>query len=725
MLTPLQQQTRYKVQRASEQYGVPTSLATAVNKIESSYGANTGPSSAGALGPMQIMPATAAQIARDHNKQFGTAWTQQQVLTDPDTNIAAGVYYLSQGLQGSGGDINKALFRYNPSSRYVRDVLSQSNIESQQQSQQGDAKVQNMATLTPQIQQQSSVLQPIPVSSPTEQTDEDIAFVSESQSLPFNLQTQRAQQLQQHIAKTQQSIETGSQRQLGVSDFGTGAKILATIAAFAGNFGPAMMIMEQERKTALFKQMEPGLHAVEKLRIAGKYDEAVDAANNLMSTFGGRAPEIAPYMQRVMDRVTKDQEDVRNLKTFVDMHSPLVGKDDIRRPMMDSLKAAAKAGTPFAKELLADVAKKLDVQSNVTPGGVVMQHIPGSTQIQQQPLQVAFDTDLLKTPAGLQLQQQLRMTPDNISKMMRGFKATDTSGNVVFDPADRSGRSQQNLQQAQQQFTQLQQNLALQDMYAKTPRPPEANQYLYGLRKPDGSPMYTVQQVASGQIAPEHMAQSIEIANQRSYMQSTGQRQADLDVPSGVSQAGRTVIDRATGADRPDLSLRQAFASPQQFAAPTAAQAPMVKAGYKLLNRLQGLVEVINELPNINDPLSRAPSWLSRRLNQVVNMDADLKGQEALQTIAKAAIEEYFNARNIPASRYESLTSALTTPGADKQGALRTLQKLAETVRTDLDLFVTYGDAAPLPQRPVEQGVPTSTTAPAQIMQPVPGTGRR
>ncbi|MDX6369915.1 MAG: hypothetical protein QOG93_1417, partial [Gaiellaceae bacterium] len=45
-------------QRASAAYGIPWQVLAAINKIESNFGQNMGPSSAGAVGWMQFMPST-------------------------------------------------------------------------------------------------------------------------------------------------------------------------------------------------------------------------------------------------------------------------------------------------------------------------------------------------------------------------------------------------------------------------------------------------------------------------------------------------------------------------------------------------------------------------------------------------------------------------------------------------------------------------------------------
>src|SRR5204862_5527649 len=45
-------------QAAATQYNVPWQVLAAINEVESNWGANTGPSSAGAIGWMQFMPQT-------------------------------------------------------------------------------------------------------------------------------------------------------------------------------------------------------------------------------------------------------------------------------------------------------------------------------------------------------------------------------------------------------------------------------------------------------------------------------------------------------------------------------------------------------------------------------------------------------------------------------------------------------------------------------------------
>lgn len=89
------------VDKYARRYNVPPKLVLAVIDAESN-GNPKARSKAGAVGLMQLMPATARGLGFSSSK-----------LTDPDTNIHAGVKYLSQLLKHYRGDVRKAVAAYN------------------------------------------------------------------------------------------------------------------------------------------------------------------------------------------------------------------------------------------------------------------------------------------------------------------------------------------------------------------------------------------------------------------------------------------------------------------------------------------------------------------------------------------------------------------------------------------------------------------------------------
>ena len=90
-------------------------VLAAVGKVESNHGENMGPSSAGAMGPMQFLPSTWKQYGVDGNKD-GIA-----NIMDPEDAIPAAAAYLRAG--GAPNDWYAALYAYNHARWYVRQVL--------------------------------------------------------------------------------------------------------------------------------------------------------------------------------------------------------------------------------------------------------------------------------------------------------------------------------------------------------------------------------------------------------------------------------------------------------------------------------------------------------------------------------------------------------------------------------------------------------------------------
>ena len=102
-------------QGAGAQYGVPWQVLAAINQVESDFGRNMGPSSAGAIGWMQFMPATWLEWGVDANGDG---------VADP-WNAADAIYSAARYLAAAGGqtDINRAVFAYNHADWYVQEVL--------------------------------------------------------------------------------------------------------------------------------------------------------------------------------------------------------------------------------------------------------------------------------------------------------------------------------------------------------------------------------------------------------------------------------------------------------------------------------------------------------------------------------------------------------------------------------------------------------------------------
>lgn len=111
-----------EAERCSERYGVDVYVTLAVISAESKFDARA-VSSAGAVGLMQLMPATAEWIADKLNIEYG-----YEKLFDVEYNIRLGTYYLSYLLKSF--EYEYALAAYNAGEGVVREWIEKGiNVE--------------------------------------------------------------------------------------------------------------------------------------------------------------------------------------------------------------------------------------------------------------------------------------------------------------------------------------------------------------------------------------------------------------------------------------------------------------------------------------------------------------------------------------------------------------------------------------------------------------------
>ncbi|HEV3480221.1 MAG TPA: lytic murein transglycosylase, partial [Gaiellaceae bacterium] len=101
--------------RAGAAYGIPWQVLAAINKIESNFGRNMGPSSAGAVGWMQFMPSTWLRWGTDADGDgLADPWA-------PEDAVYSAARYLAAA--GAREDLERGIFAYNHADWYVRDVV--------------------------------------------------------------------------------------------------------------------------------------------------------------------------------------------------------------------------------------------------------------------------------------------------------------------------------------------------------------------------------------------------------------------------------------------------------------------------------------------------------------------------------------------------------------------------------------------------------------------------
>ncbi|MEU6415630.1 lytic transglycosylase domain-containing protein [Microbispora sp. NPDC046933] len=99
--------------------GLSWTVLAAIGQVESSHGRNNGPSSAGALGPMQFMPATWKAYGVD-----GDGDGEADIWSPYDAVPSAAKYLCANGAGAGGDKLRKSVWFYNHSWDYVNKVLS-------------------------------------------------------------------------------------------------------------------------------------------------------------------------------------------------------------------------------------------------------------------------------------------------------------------------------------------------------------------------------------------------------------------------------------------------------------------------------------------------------------------------------------------------------------------------------------------------------------------------
>jgi membrane-bound lytic murein transglycosylase B len=99
--------------------GLSWTVLAAIGEIESGDGANDGPSSAGALGPMQFIPSTWATWGIDGFGQAGTP----DIMNPLDAVPSAARMLCADGAGAGGSSLSAAIYDYNHATWYVNEVL--------------------------------------------------------------------------------------------------------------------------------------------------------------------------------------------------------------------------------------------------------------------------------------------------------------------------------------------------------------------------------------------------------------------------------------------------------------------------------------------------------------------------------------------------------------------------------------------------------------------------
>ena len=126
--TPTSYLALYQDSAAEYCPGLSWTVLAAIGQIESDHGADDGPSSAGALGPMQFLPSTWAVWGTDGFGQTGPP----DVMNPLDAVPSAARMLCADGAGAGGASLEAAIYDYNHADWYVTEVLDLANEYAQE-----------------------------------------------------------------------------------------------------------------------------------------------------------------------------------------------------------------------------------------------------------------------------------------------------------------------------------------------------------------------------------------------------------------------------------------------------------------------------------------------------------------------------------------------------------------------------------------------------------------
>jgi Transglycosylase SLT domain len=110
----------YQASAANYCPGLSWTVLAAIGQIESGHGTNNGPSSAGALGPMQFLPSTWAVWGINGFGQPGAP----DIMNPLDAVPSAARMLCADGAAAGGASLARAIYAYNHAAWYVSEVLA-------------------------------------------------------------------------------------------------------------------------------------------------------------------------------------------------------------------------------------------------------------------------------------------------------------------------------------------------------------------------------------------------------------------------------------------------------------------------------------------------------------------------------------------------------------------------------------------------------------------------
>lgn len=504
-----------------------------------------------------------------------------------------------------------------------------------------------------------------------------------------------------------------------------GHKLLATLAALNGQFGPAMSILEQQRLTKMGQSMYPIVAKINEMKVRGDYDGAAEALQQVAAGMGPQGQHFMPIIQKQLDDITARRDNLQHASALYQYANAKMTKDDPRQADVKAFGALVKSkvniGPDAIKQFMHDIGlniQNVDNQTLVTG--------QGSGITTGTPYPQVFDIKSVDPIARNTVSAELGITPETMMNIKNGVPVPDPE-NIGYNTATYRRDLEKKLS-AMSGF------VASKDIAAAAPITPEYAQSL----KAAGA---TNEQIATRTWTLEQ-GDAARLDQSRKLGQDELEKQKAQDKRPGSTQNPPvSYYDLKTGNLLPDVTREEFRLHLDTIGSqPTETYQKTILPLYRLRNKLDEFELMLPELPDSGNIVGRVNRYIEAKINNFLSTDAQLTDQSTLATVLSSAVDQYANSAGIPAARYQDLRRSTSTEFANKQEAAAAITRLKSLIAGEMTQYSTPGQLADGPTTPSYQhfakvigkyesgdnaNVPNSTAGAVGKYQIIPDTAKK
>ena len=249
------------------------------------------------------------------------------------------------------------------------------------------------------------------------------------------------------LDETRARLEASTKKQ---SSFGP--TFLAVAAALSGNFGPAIQLEEQKRKTKIAKDVFPEMVKINELVNSGDLEGASALANVVNTSFGPRSPELAAFLGQVQSQLNVKQRELQDQRLVSKGYVRITPKDHPNYKLYQYMQELADAGTPLSTEMYKTLEQSSRPHQQMLNDRMV-QTSPLTTESKVTPIAAIAQPADFENPVGLEVAAAHKINPTDLANIERGLPVTRSDGTII-QPGSKEAQDIRN------DFTGLQPQLA-------------------------------------------------------------------------------------------------------------------------------------------------------------------------------------------------------------------------------------------------------------------------